>query len=202
MVALGEEDLPEGALAQLPLEHDVLALDVTDTWGVGRGSDRSGAHGLSAGCAPHEGTSQGPSLSGAFTSSASPPPWCGQGGAGRGGCVQAWEGHRLKCTHMHTHVHTRAHRLVPTTTQHSPSQASLKYCGFSIMCPWSPEPLPSVGDRELPPSVMKCSDMASPSSGASTAGPGEETQHRVEGSQPRHTSRPLPGCRVPENPTL
>lgn len=43
MVALGEEDLPEGALAQLPLEHDVLALDVTDTWGAGHGSDRSGA---------------------------------------------------------------------------------------------------------------------------------------------------------------
>lgn len=30
-VALRQEDLPEGAFAQLPLEHDVLALDVTNT---------------------------------------------------------------------------------------------------------------------------------------------------------------------------
>ncbi|TNN53348.1 hypothetical protein EYF80_036415 [Liparis tanakae] len=30
VVALGEEHLPEGALAQLPLQHDVVPLDVLD----------------------------------------------------------------------------------------------------------------------------------------------------------------------------
>jgi len=30
VVALGEEHLPEGALAQLPLQHDVVSLDVLD----------------------------------------------------------------------------------------------------------------------------------------------------------------------------
>jgi hypothetical protein len=83
-------------------------------------------------------------------------------------------------------------------TQCSPSQASLKYCGFSMMWPWSPEPLPSVGERELPPNVMKCRDMASPSSGASTAGPEKEI-HGGSQSPGTHLDpcSQLPPCRVP-----
>lgn len=99
-----------------------------------------------------------------------------------------------------THRLTLPHPL----TQHSPSQASLKYCGFSMMWPWSPEPLLSVGDKELPPSVMKCRDMASPSSGASTAGPGEKTQSRGGVTAQARTLDParwLAGCQAtpPEN---
>ena len=31
-MALGKEDLPKGTLTQLPLEHDISALDVMNTW--------------------------------------------------------------------------------------------------------------------------------------------------------------------------
>lgn len=34
-MALGKEDLPKGTLTQLPLEHDISALDVMNTWGWG-----------------------------------------------------------------------------------------------------------------------------------------------------------------------
>lgn len=84
---------------------------------------------------------------------------------------------------LHTHTQARPH-------QHSPSQASLKYCGFSMMWPWSPEPLPSVGDKELPPNVMKCRDMASPSSGVSTVGPREETPPHGGVTDQAHTPAP------------
>lgn len=33
VVALGQEDLPESPLAQLPLQHNLPALDVPDGWG-------------------------------------------------------------------------------------------------------------------------------------------------------------------------
>lgn len=88
--------------------------------------------------------------------------------------------------HAHTHPGSP-----PPLTQDSPSQASLKYCGFSMMWPWSPEPLPSVGDKELPPNVMKCRDMASPSSGASTAAPGEATQPYGGVTTQVHTPAPV-----------
>lgn len=98
----------------------------------------------------------------------------------------------------HTHAHTQAPRPL---TQESCSQASLKYCGFSMMCPWSPEPLPSVGDKELPPKVIKCRDMASPSSGASAAAPGEVTQPDGGGHTPGTQRWPLLGYRAPGNPS-
>lgn len=123
-----------------------------------------------------------------------------QGGGGR------WEGRLAGArggqrgdtgASTHTCTHPQAH---PHPDPDSPSQVSLKYCGFSMMWPRSPEPLPSVGDKELPPNVMKCRDMASPSSGASTAAPGEETQ--PWGGVPAQLCALAPGgCAVPGNPT-